>query len=321
MRMVWLAVWIFLSAAAHGQNWPGFRGHRADGIGNGRTATTWSIDPRRNVLFKVAVPGLAHSSPVIWGDRIFLTTAVSSGGDPKLRVGLYGDITPVENEPPQSWRVLAYDRGSGKLLWEQVAHEGVPKTKRHPKSTHANPTPATDGQRVVAFFGSQGLYCYDLSGKLLWKRSFGVLDSGFFQAPDAQWGFASSPILYDDRVIVQADVLGESFLEALSVEDGRTIWRTKRSDVPTWSTPNVLETADGAQILVNGWKHIGGYDARTGQELWKLEGGGDIPVPTPQVAHDLIFITNAHGSGSPIFAVRAGARGSIAPGGQTAPSV
>lgn len=303
-----------LGALASGQNWPGFRGERASGLGEGKTVTTWSLEPFRNVLYRVAVPGLAHSSPVIWGDRIFLTTAVSAGGESTLKVGLYGDITPVANEPAQSWRVLALDRASGKLLWERVAHEGVPKTKRHPKSTHANPTPATDGERVVAFFGSEGLFCYDFSGKLLWKRDFGVLDSAFFQAPDAQWGFASSPIIHDGMVVVQADVLGESFLEALSVEDGTTLWRTKRSDVPTWSTPNVVETDAGAQIVVNGWKHIGGYDASTGKELWRLEGGGDIPVPTPQSAHGLVFITNAHGPGSPIFAVRSGARGTIAPG-------
>jgi outer membrane protein assembly factor BamB len=313
MRSIVLTLSVLVSATGNAQNWPGFRGERANGLGEGKTPTSWSIEPSRNIRFKVPVPGLAHSSPVIWGDRIFLTTAVSAGTAP-LKVGLYGDIAPVENEPSQSWRLLSFDRKTGKLLWERVANEGVPKTKRHPKSTHANSTPATDGERVVAFFGSEGLYCYDFSGKLLWKRDFGVLDSAFFQAPDAQWGFASSPIIHDGMVVIQADVLGESFLEALSIEDGRTIWKTKRSDVPTWSTPNVLEGDDGDQILVNGWKHIGAYDARTGKEIWKLEGGGDIPVPTPQVAHDLVFVTNAHGPGSPIFAVRKGARGTIAPG-------
>jgi outer membrane protein assembly factor BamB len=314
MRVACFSFVVFAASAAFGQNWPGFRGERANGIGEGATVTTWSLEPSRNVLYKVPVPGLAHSSPVIWGDRLFLTTAVSKGGDARLKVGLYGDIAPVEDEPAQSWRVLAFDRRSGKLLWEQVAREGVPKTKRHPKSTHANSTPATDGEHVVAFFGSEGLYCYDLSGKLLWKRDFGVLDSAFFQAPGAQWGFASSPIIYSGMVIVQADVLGESFLQALSIDDGRTLWKTTRSDVPTWSTPNVVETEAGPQIVVNGWKHIGGYDARTGKEIWKLEGGGDIPVPTPQAAHGLVFITNAHGPGSPIFAVKEDARGAIAPG-------
>jgi outer membrane protein assembly factor BamB len=313
MRIIAFTLAILATSGVHAQNWPGFRGERANGRGNGETATKWNVESGENVLYKVPVPGLAHSSPVIWGDRLFLTTAVGAGTAP-LKVGLYGDIAPVANEGAQSFRLLAFDRDTGKLLWERVAHEGVPKIQRHPKSTHANSTPATDGKRVVAFFGSEGLYCYDFSGNLLWKRDFGVLDSAFFQAPDAQWGFASSPIIHDGMVIVQADVIGDSFLQALSIEDGRTLWSTKRSDVPTWSTPNVLESAGGDQVLVNGWKHIGAYDAATGKEIWKLEGGGDIPVPTPQVAHDLVFITNAHGPGSPIFAVRQGAKGTIAAG-------
>lgn len=302
-----------VSTSLAGENWPQFRGPRASGIAEGRAPTRWSIEPPRNVPWKVPVPGLAHSSPIVWGDRIFLTTAVNDQGEPRLRVGLYGDIASIEGESRQKWQVLSFDKRTGALLWAQTAYEGVPKIKRHPKSTHANPTPATDGLRVVAFFGSEGLYCYDFSGKLLWKRDVGVLESGFFQAPDAQWGFASSPLIYQGKVIIQADVLKDSFVAALSLEDGRTLWRTPRADVPTWSTPNIVETGDGAQVVVNGWKHIGGYDAATGKEIWQLAGGGDIPVPTPVVGQGLVFITNAHGSGSPIFAIRASARGRISP--------
>lgn len=317
MRSNWTTVVILSLAcplASGSENWSRFRGPRASGIGEGKTPTRFSVEPPLNLRFRVPVPGLAHSSPIVWGDRIFLTTAVAAEGDSRLKVGLYGDIAPVEGESRQSWKLLSFDKRTGALLWEQTAHEGVPKTKRHPKSTHANPTPATDGQRVLAFFGSEGLYCYDFSGKLLWKRDLGLLESSFFQAPDAQWGFASSPVIYQDMIIIQADVLKDSFLAALSLADGRTLWRTARADVPTWSTPNILETAEGAQVVVNGWKHIGGYEAKSGKEIWRLEGGGDIPVPTPVFGHELVFITNAHGPGSPIFAIRASARGRIAPG-------
>jgi outer membrane protein assembly factor BamB len=317
MRSNWTMVVIFSLAstlASGSENWSRFRGPRASGIGEGKTPTRFSVEPPLNRRFRVPVPGLAHSSPIVWGDRIFLTTAVAAEGDSRLKVGLYGDIAPVEGESRQSWMLLSFDKRTGALLWEQTAHEGVPKTKRHPKSTHANPTPATDGQRVLAFFGSEGLYCYDFSGKLLWKRDLGLLESSFFQAPDAQWGFASSPVIYQDMIIIQADVLKDSFLAALTLADGRTLWRTARADVPTWSTPNILETAEGAQVVVNGWKHIGGYEAKTGKEIWRLEGGGDIPVPTPVFGHELVFITNAHGPGSPIFAIRPSARGRIAPG-------
>jgi outer membrane protein assembly factor BamB len=306
-------VLLLVPGLAQVQNWPQFRGPGAGGIGEGREAPAdWSVENGRNVLFRVPVAGLGHSSPVVWGDQVFVTTAVSGQGDSRLRVGLYGDIEPVADEGAQSFRVLSFDKRTGKLLWERTAYEGVPRIKRHPKSTHANPTPATDGKHVLAFFGSEGLYCYDLAGNLLWKRDFGVLKAGFFQVPDAEWGFASSPVIHEGKVILQADVLEGSFLEALSVEDGRSLWKISRSDVPTWSTPNVYRGAGGDAVVVNGWKHIGAYDLASGREIWKMEGGGDIPVPTPVIGGDLIFITNAHGPGSPIYAVPISARGTIA---------
>ncbi len=168
-------------------------------------------------------------------------------------------------------------------------------------------------------FGSEGLYAYDLNGRLLWKKDLGVLESAFFQVPSAQWGFASSPVIHGDRVIVQADVLKGSFLAAFDVATGRSLWRTPRNDYPTWSTPTV-HVADGRrQVIVNGYRHVGGYDLETGKALWWMKGGGDIPVPTPVVGRGLAFITNAHGPAAPIFAVRPGATGdiSLADGTQT----
>jgi outer membrane protein assembly factor BamB len=307
-----LVLLLFVSPYLHAQNWPQFRGPRASGIAEGpATPVEWNVATGRSVLFRVPVEGLGHSSPVVWGDQVFVTTAVSRGGEARLRVGLYGDIAPVEGEGAQSFRVLSFDKRTGKLLWDRTAHEGIPRIQRHPKSTHANPTPATDGKRLLAFFGSEGLYSYDLSGNLLWKRDFGVLKAGFWEAPDAQWGFASSPVIHDGKVILQADVLEGSFLEVLAVEDGRTLWKVSRADVPTWSTPNVYRGPPGDAVVVNGWKHIGAYDLATGREIWKLKGGGDIPVPTPVMGSGLIFITNAHGPGSPIYAVPESAEGDL----------
>jgi outer membrane protein assembly factor BamB len=231
-----------------------------------------------------------------------------------LRVGLYGDITPVDDDAIHSWKIYSIDKETGKVLWEKTAHRGVPRTRRHPKSTHANSTPVTDGTHVIAFFGSEGLYCYDFDGNLLWKKDLGVLDAAFFRVPEAQWGFASSPIIHGDLVIVQCDVLKNSFIAAFRAKDGEEVWRTARDDVPTWSTP----TVHGRQVIVNGYKHIGAYDLASGEELWRLRGGGDIPVPTPVVADELIFITNAHGRAAPIYAIRTNARGDISlPEGET----
>lgn len=306
---------LILHVALAQPHWPQFRGPGASGAGSGSTPVQWNGESGQNVLWKLPIPGLAHSSPIIWGDRIFLTTAVPSKGEGQLKLGLYGDIGSVDAEGTQSFKLYCIDRRSGKILWEQTALSGQPRIKRHPKSTHANPTPATDGSYVIASFGSDGLFAYDMKGKLLWQKDLGNLDSGFFMAPAAQWGFASSPILHNGKVIILADVQKDSFLAAFDVRNGKELWRAARKDVPTWGTPAVApyKTAGGPdqQIVVNGWKHIGGYDPRSGKELWNMAGGGDIPVPTPVVAGELIIITNAHGPGRPIYAVRTDSAGDI----------
>jgi outer membrane protein assembly factor BamB len=303
------------SAVAADSNWPQFRGEGASGVGTGSPPIEWNGESGKNILWKVEIPGLGHSSPIIWGDRIFVTSAVPEAGESLLKVGLYGDIKPVEGEGAQKFNLYCLDRKTGKILWERIAIAGQPKIKRHPKSTHASPTPVTDGKRVVVSFGSEGVYSYDFNGKLLWKLDLGVLDSGYYVVPDAQWGFASSPIIHDGVVIIQADVQKDSFLAAVDAATGKELWRTSRDDVPTFGTPAVVPyTAGGAkslQVVVNGWHHIGGYDFKTGKELWRLKGGGDIPVPTPVMSDGLIVITNAHGQARPIYAIRPDASGDI----------
>jgi len=209
------------------------------------------------------------------------------------------------------FKVYCLDRKSGAVRFERTATRGVPKVKRHPKSTHASSTMAADDKRLVAMFGSEGLYAYDHAGTLLWKKDLGLLDSGFFQAPEAQWAFGSLPVLYDGKLIVQADVQKGSFLAAFDAASGRELWRATRSDVPGWSTPTVHASGRGAQVVANGFKHIGGYDLATGREIWRMTGGGDIPVPTPVASQGLIFITNAHGSAAPIYAIRETAVGDV----------
>ncbi|MFN7935646.1 MAG: PQQ-binding-like beta-propeller repeat protein [Bryobacteraceae bacterium] len=301
------------SAFAADHNWPQFRGMDANGAGSGTPPTEWNGESGKNVLWKTAIPGLGYSSPVIWGDRIYVTSAVSAGGSgAAVKLGLYGDITSVPGEGKQDFNVYCIDRKSGKILWTRTAFSGEPKFKRHPKSSHANPTPATDGKHLVVFFGSEGLYTYDLNGKLLWKKDLGSLDAGFFRVPEAQWGFASSPVLHDGMVIVQADVQKDSFLAAFDVKTGKELWRTGRSDVPTFGTPAVVPGANGSkQVVVNGWKQIAGYELKTGKQIWHMAGAGDIPVPTPLYDNGLIIVTNAHGPGRPIFAIRNTAEGEI----------
>lgn len=293
-----------LTPALESKNWPSFRGPGASGVAEGyATPVEWDVESGENIKWRVEVPGMSHSSPVIWGDKIFVTTAIRAEGEQELKVGLYGSIEGVPNEGAFAFALYCFDKNTGAELWNQISWEGKPKYQRHPKGSYAASSPATDGEHVLAFYGQEGLYCYDLGGELKWRKTFGDLDSGYYMAKQAQWGFSSSPILHEGKVIIQCDVQEGSFLMALDAKSGEEIWRTAREEVPTWSTPTVVVTEKRQQVVCNGYKHIGGYDLNTGKELWKLVGGGDIPVPTPIFANGLIFITNAHGMMAPIYAI------------------
>src|SRR5688572_16575413 len=248
------------AADAGPAHWPQFRGVQASGIAKGfKTPDHWNVDSGENIRWQTLIPGLAHSCPIVWGDRVFVTT-VTKEGEATLKVGLYGDVVSVDEPVSHRWMLLCLDKTSGNILWQTNALEAVPRVKRHPKGSHCSSTPATDGQRVVAIFGSEGLFCFSTNGALIWKKDLGPLDSGWFRDVTAQWGFASSPVIDGDRVIVQCDVQTNSFLAAFAISDGKELWRVARKDVPTWSTPTIDQSHGRAQILVNGWRHSGGYD-------------------------------------------------------------
>jgi outer membrane protein assembly factor BamB len=298
--------------ARPGVDWPQFRGIRATGVGEGfALPASWNVAKGQGIAWKTAIPGLGLSSPIVWGDLTCISTSISGQKDAGLKVGLYGDVRPVLDDTEHEWRVYCLDKKTGAVRWQQTVIKAVPKIKRHTKASHANSTLATDGERLIAFFGSEGLYAYDLQGKLLWKKDLGVLDGGWFTDPSAQWETGSSPILHDNVVIIQADVQKGSFLAAFDARNGKELWRVARNDVPTWGTPTVHQVNGRTQLIVNGWRHIGAYDFKTGKEIWKLSGGGDIPVPTPVVDDGLIFITNAHGPRAPVYAIRETATGDI----------
>lgn len=297
--------------ASTAADWPQFRGPQGSGVDDSAALpTTWNVESGSNVLWKTAVPGLAHAAPIVQGDRVYLATTVGAG-DADLKLGLYGDIGAADDQGVRQWRLLSLEAASGRIVWDKLGHEGVPRVKRHTKASHCNSTPATDGQRIVAIFGSEGLFCFDLQGELLWKKDLGPMDSGFFAVPSAQWGFASSPVLHDDKVVVLCDVQTNSFIAVFDASDGRELWRTERKDAPTWGTPTIASVAGRAQILVNGWHHSGAYDFATGKEIWRHDGGGDIPVPTPVVGHGFAYFTSAHGRFRPMQAIRLEATGDI----------
>lgn len=291
--------------------WPSFRGRNASGIADGQgVPATWNATTGSNLLWKSAVPGIALASPVIWGERVFVASAVSGEADASFRTGLYGDVDSIEDESSHRWIVQALDLRSGELIWQRTASEGPPKVKRHLKSSHANPTPVTDGEHLVVNFGSEGLFCYDLDGQLLWQRDLGVLNSGWFYDPTFEWGFASSPILYRDRVLVQVDIQQGSFLAAFDIAEGTELWRTPREEIPTWGTPTILESETGAEIITNGTT-IRGYDPMSGKELWTLGPNSEVTVATPVVADGRAYVTANYPPVRPIYVLEPGGRGDL----------
>src|SRR5215470_13785192 len=173
-RIALICIFLCCASAAWAQNWTSFRGNNASGIAEGKpTPVSWDGTKGDNVLWKVAIPGLAHSCPVVWGDKVFVTTAISSDPKTEFRAGLYGDVDTAKDTTKHTWKVYCFDKRTGKPLWERIAHEGIPKTKRHIKSTYANSTPATNGKYLIVYFGSEGLYCYDLNGNQVWKKDLG----------------------------------------------------------------------------------------------------------------------------------------------------
>jgi outer membrane protein assembly factor BamB len=313
-RLFCLSVFFLLmtSLLAQAADWPQFRGASASGIGAGANPPVrWDAVKGTNIQWKVEVPGLAVSSPIVWGERIYLTTAVSSDKLQKFKAGLYGNTDSVSDLSLHVWKVMAYNKQTGKLLWERTAHQGVPKTKRHPKSSQATPTPVTDGKVVVAYFGSEGLYAYSVEGRLLWKKDLGLQNAGWFFDPDSEWGAGSSPVIFGNTVIVQCDRQKDSFIAAFDLKNGKEVWRTARTEIPSWGTPTIVQDKTRVELVTNASKAIRGYDPRTGKELWTLGPNSEIACPTPVFGHGLIFVSSGYAPIQPIYAIRIGSSGNL----------
>ena len=307
------------AAAPAAGSWPSFRGSRASGVADGQNLPDrWNVATGENILWRTPIPGLAHSSPVVWGDRIFVTSAVSSNPNATFRPGLYGDGDASDDRSRQRWTIYAIDKRTGRIAWERVAHEGEPIGKRHIKSTYASATPVTDGRIVVSSFGSQGVFAYDVNGHFLWKVELGHLDIGAYDIPTFEWGPASSPIIWNGLVILQVDTQADSFLLALKADTGETAWKTAREELPSWGTPTVAVTPAGPQLVTNASNFIRGYDPVTGEELWRLGGSSKITAPTPVFDDGVFVVASGRAPERPIFVIRPQARGDITlAGGKT----
>ena len=307
-----LAILTLSSIATNAQNWPSFRGPNASGIAEGTNLpTTWDVGKSQNVLWKTAIPGLSHASPVVWDNNIYVITAISSDSKTGFIAKDRG-IGLANDDVSHTWMIYAIDKRNGKVLWSNKAYEGVPRAKRHVKATQANSTPVTDGRYVVALFGSEGLAAYDTKGKLLWKQDLGVLNPGLWDDKESSWGHSSSPIIYRDLVIVQADGHKQSFIAAFNLKDGKQAWRVERNEITSWTTPTIYQGKDRVELIANGGRFIRGYDPLTGKELWRFaDNDTQVKMQAPLIAHDLIYITGGYPPGRAMYAFRPGASGDI----------
>jgi len=314
---VFALIFLGVSEANEVQDWPSFRGSGGRGVADGfPLRSSWNADPAagevEGISWRTHVPGLGHSSPIVFGDRIFLVTAIAEAGEAPLKVGPGGKPTAADDNGEQNWVVLCYNKLTGAELWRRTAYKGTPRASRHLKATHANTSLTTDGHHLVAFFGSEGLYCYDLDGELQWKRDLGVINISKY---GIGWGYASSPAIHQDRIALVCDDPDNPFMVVLQLSDGVELWRVSRKDIceRSWGTPMIHASPERTQVVVNGWPWVVAYDLEAGEEIWRIRGGGDNPVPTPFEANGWIYITSAHGGQSPIYVVHPEARGDITP--------
>ena len=296
---------VLQTAVRAADHWPQWRGPLGTGVApDADPPVQWSEDD--NVRWKSPLPGLGHSTPVVWGDRVFLTTAVPYGEKlPPRYSGRPGahDNLPVTQR--HKFVVLAMARDSGKLLWEKVVHQDLPHEGGHNTASLASNSPVTDGEHVFASFGSHGLYCLDLDGKVVWQTKLGKMHSKHGH------GEGSSPALHGDTLIVNFDHEGDSFLVAFEKRSGRQQWRASRDEVTSWATPIIVEVDGRPQVIVSGTDRIRGYDLESGQIIWECGGMAANIVATPVYADGLVFAGSSYEKRA-LLAIRvAGAEGDI----------
>jgi outer membrane protein assembly factor BamB len=284
--------------------WPQWRGPYGTGISKyADPPVTWSDN--KNIKWKIEIPGRGSATPVVWGDRLFLLTALPSGVPPTESHKPRGGVTP---RVAHSYKVLAINRADGKVVWEQTAREEVPHEASHQDNgTWASSSAVTDGQHVIASFESRGLYCYDMNGVLVWQKDLGD------KRMRNEFGEGSTPALHGNTLVVVWDhfIPGESFIVALDKRTGKEIWRAKRDEIDTWATPLIVEHDGGRQVIVSGMNRLRSYDLQTGAVVWETAGLTMNPIPSPVAGDGMVFATSGF-RGNSLKAIRlAGAKGDI----------
>lgn len=306
-----LIFYVFVAFTVQAQDWPSFRGSNASGVSDSNPLPVqWNAETSQNIKWKTAIEGLGHSSPVVWNNKIFLTAAISSDPRSEFNPTMNGGVMS-KDLAKHSWLIYCLDKQTGELLWKRTAYEGIPRIDRHARATQANSTPATDGKYLLAFFGSEGLYCYDMNGKLLWKKDLGLLEASYFNDPKLQWGWASSPIIYRNLAIVQCDSMKNSFVAAYDLATGSEVWRSRRDELPSWSTPIICKSGQSDELITVSPRFTRGLNPLTGKELWRFADKAENRIPVPVFGRGLVFISGGVERGRQFFALRPGGTGDI----------
>ncbi len=304
---IFFGVLLFLHAdLSAADNWPQFRGSGSLGIAEGQNLPDkWSAD--ENVAWKTDIPGRGWSSPVVWGDRIFVTSVVNQGESEKPKKGLYfGGNRSKPSKDPHQWNVHCLDLKTGKKLWKKTVHKGPPQTPMHLKNSYASETPVTDGKYLYAYFGNIGVFCFDLEGKMIWSKKFDPVKYRF------DWGSAASPVLHQDRIYIVNDNEDQSWLLALNKKTGEEIWKIERDERSNWATPYIWKNELRTEIITPGTKRVRSYDL-DGNLLWELSGMSSIVIGTPFSHDGLLYVSSGYvlDNKKPIFVIKPGAKGDI----------
>jgi outer membrane protein assembly factor BamB len=301
------------SNAAPSSNWPQWRGPDAQGVSNEKNLPTeWS--ETKNVLWKAELPGKGFSQPIIWDKKVFLTTDVDGGPAPAAHKAPTHLVAGKEFRHPDwdgvnilhTFKTLCLDRDTGKILWEKTSYEGVAYDYRHKRGNYAAPTPVTDGKYVWTYFGSEGVYCYDFNGKLIWKQSLGNIGT-------MGMGVGTSPVLFENLLILVCDQEfdgKDSFITALDKKTGKQVWRVPRQIGVSWSTPVLVKTGARTELISSGNEFIVSYDPATGKEIWRTEGLKSHAIATPVAGHGLVILSSGYPS-KVITAVKLGGSGNL----------
>ena len=301
-----LCATLFCIPAMPDEHWPNFRGPGSRGVSDATDLpVVW--DNKKNIAWKVRIPGRAWSSPVIWGDKVIVTNAVTDAETEAPKKGIYSRGNRPKQDSLYRWEVRCYSLSDGELQWSRVALEAKPNMAVHLKNTLASETPAVDAQRIYAFFGSAGVFCYDHSGKLLWKKDLGVFETR------KGWGTASSPTIHDHMIFIQCDHDSQSFIVALDQATGEEIWRKEHDGTTSWSTPFIWENTLRTELITTTSERARSFDVTTGKLLWELEGMSSIVCPTSFSAHGLLYISSGfvNDETRPIYAIKPGGVGNI----------